>query len=585
MSSIFKRQKKNSFAVEKRFLLKYSSPYITEISISIILVILIAYCSANIIKLISPTIDSIYSIKHPSELKIITFLATKIITLHFLKAISEYFQQFLVKNVSNKILMQIQKDMFNSVLKNDHIKSYPEKIFSHFTNDISLVRSTLSIILGNWIKHSISVIFVTFVMFQMNAKLSLLIILFFPISFYISYQINKELKNVTLNIQDSLNFFTKKINDVFSRIKLIKISSKEEYEYKIFCKSLDELNNLYEKSSKLESSVSPIMEIISGIGTITIIIIGSALILKKSLSPGDVVAFNTAFASIYRPFKTLISMNVHIKIAFTAINNLFEFIKKNNIPNQLNHSKINLATPIIEFKNISLNINFQKILKNINIDFNKKDIYLIVGKSGSGKSSIINLLLGFYEASNGEIKINGQNQNQIDLKNLRSQIDFIAQENMLINDSIFNNITYSSKIFDLEKIQDISKETLLEKIVKKLPKKYDFLVEHKGYNLSGGERQIISITRSIIRNAPILILDEATSSIDFKSERKILNFLIKKRKDKMTIIINHRIKNLKNISKNIFVIKDGQCVGKGSHQDLYQNNIEYKKIFDNEELF
>ncbi len=587
MFLFFKKLLSQKFLI-KKFFVQYIYCHFIGISISIVLVIIIALCSANIIRLISPTFNAIYAIENFSEFKTITSLAILIMLLHFLKAISEFFQQYLVKNISNKILIQIQKDIFKSLMISEHVKIYPDRIFSHFTNDVSLVRGILSIILGNWIKYFVSTIFVIYTMFRMNYKLSLLVIVFFPIALLISYCINHKLKFITNQIQHKLSNFTKKINDVFSRIKLIKISSKEDFEYRVFCNTLSELEELYKQSSKLESVTAPVMEIISGLGTVIIITLGSIFLLKSNnITAGEVVAFNTAFVSIYRPFKTLISMNLHIKIAFTALSNLLHYTYDNrNVISHYTTSDVNLSQKaLIELKNIDLQINCKQILQNINMKFNKNCTYLIVGDSGSGKSSLVNLILGFYLPNSGKIEINGFNLQKLNIQNIRSQIDFISQENMLINDTILNNINYSSKNFDIKKILSISDKKFLRNFLEKLPNKYDFLVEHKGYNLSGGERQIISLARSMIRDAPILILDEATSSIDFITERKILNFLQEIRKDKMTIIITHRIKNLINLSDNIILMANGKLISQGQHKDLYQKNEQYKFLYDNEEEY
>ncbi len=579
-----KKNYKHSIYLIRHVIWKYAKPYKSSIFITMAFMIIVAFSSSMLIKLSQPMIEHFFATKL-YYIKGIFYIPFVALFFYSLKGIAEFFQKYITEYIGQKILADIQMNMYQNLLKSDFIfiqRNSSGKLLSYFTNDIMLIRAMVSNIFVSWARYFMSVTFLFFVMITLNFRLAALVFIFFPVSIYFSTKIGHKLRIVSSKVQHSLGEYTKKLSEVFSNIKLVKLTSKEESEFLYIRNFVDNILLLYQRAAKLDALTSPVMEIITGIAVTLILLYGSVMVDQDLISPAELIAFNTAFLSVHRPFKNLLSLNVHLQEAMASIERIFFILnyvslKRKNVKTL---HKLVIKVPDINFYNVSLSINNRKIISNLSLKMYGNGIYSIVGSSGSGKSSLVNLLLRLYAPDAGSIKVSGYHIYDLSLQDLRSQIYFVSQEVSLMNDTIFKNIVYGVKNVEYENLLKVTHNIGFDDFINSLSDGYDTIVGADGYNLSGGQKQLIAIARAILMDPSVLVLDEATSALDLKSENLVLDYISNLRRNKTTIIISHRLISIRKFADYIFVMKDGTCIEEGVHEDLILKKGEYFKLYE-----
>ncbi|MGC0371323.1 MAG: hypothetical protein DGJ47_000009 [Rickettsiaceae bacterium] len=547
--------------------------------------IITAACSAAIVYFTKPVVDKVL-IDHDNEM--LTMITASIIVIYTIKGISEYFQGYLVKFVGQQILTDLQMQMYKHLLKADYefIKQQSSgKLISRFTNDIILMRGAVSNMLVGCAKHLLSVIFLIGLMFSFNFFLSLVVFLAFPLAIYPIQKLGRQMRKVTHSAQEELSDFTGKLDEAFSSIKVIKSFCMEESEASHAKVIMKRILSFYEKAAKLDSFSSPVMEILSGFTMVGLIWYGNYAIQSGAMTTGTLMGFIGAFVSAYRPFKSLVSLNVNLQEGLAAANRVFNIL---DLQPTIKDSKASLkniefSSPTIEYRNIFLQFDNGKTLFNgYNLKIEPGKTYAFVGKSGSGKTTIANLIIRLIDPQKGEILIDGTNICNITLNNLRSQISFVAQETMLFNASVAENIAYgSTRAANHTEIVEAAKAADAHEFIELLPQGYNTKLGPGGKSLSGGQMQRLSIARAFYKNAPILVLDEATSALDTNSESSIVHSLRKLRINRTTLVITHRLHSIIDADQ-IIVMKNGQIVEQGNHDQLITNKSEYFSLYNKE---
>lgn len=559
----------------KRLFLNHIRPYVAKIALALSFMVVVAASGAAIVYLTKPMIDEVFVNRNQDRLTTITIIT---LCLFIVKGVSEYFQGYLIKYVGQRILTDLQMVMYEHLIKSDLqlIQTQSSgRLISRFTNDISMMRGAVSNLLVGFAKHFLSVAFLIAVMFKEEPFLSLCTFVVFPIAIYPIHLLGRKMRKISYSTQDALGNYTASLDETFSSIKVVKSYLGENVEIERAHKMTDNIFGLYKKSARLDALTSPIMEILNGLAVAGILWYGGSLVIQGETTPGAFFAFITAFVSAYRPYKSLVSLNVNLQEGLAASRRLFQVLDTEPEVRDLpGATDINFTKPDVIFQDVSLDFDGKKALSHLNFSIEAGSTVAFVGQSGGGKTSIANLLVRFYEVKSGKILINNHDIKDITIQSLRHQIALITQDTMLFDASISENIAYASPNATKEDIIKAAKNASAHEFIMLLPQGYDTIIGSQGLTLSGGQRQRISIARAFLKDAPILIMDEATSALDTRAENSIQQAMQLLRKNRTTIIITHRLSAIEDSDK-IFVMKNGSVVESGTHLELLKKEGEY----------
>ena len=576
-------RKLESNLIVKRLLGDHVAPYKGRVFVAIIFMVIVALCSAIIVWLVQPAIDRVF-ITHDRKMLILIPLA--IFVVHSIKGVAEYFQSYIIKYVGQQILTNMQMRMYEHLLSSDFLFIQSQssgRLISRFTNDIVLMRGAVSNMLVGCAKHLLSVLFLIVIMFSLEPFLSTFIFLAFPLAIYPVQKLGRRMRAVTGDAQEELSNFTSRLDETFYSIKVIKSFCTEKIEVDRARKITSRILGFYKKAAKFDSLTSPIMEILSGLAVACVLWYGGFAVIEGRMTTGALFAFITAFVSAYRPFKSLVALNVNLQEGLAAANRIFNILDlKPVVRDAPGAIKPVLSCPEIEFRGVSLTFDDSKIaIKSLDLTVKAGQTYAFVGRSGSGKTTVANLLVRFFDPTNGQILIDGNDVRQISLRHLRSQISMVTQDTMLFDATVEENIAYGVKKVSREDVIEAAKAADAHEFIELLPEGYDTVVGSFGSTLSGGQRQRLSIARAFLKDAPVLLLDEATSALDTRSEQSIINSIAELRKGRTTLIITHRLGSITDADQ-IIVMKQGQVTEQGSHTELLAVEKEYYKLYNKE---
>ncbi len=560
----------------------YTHKYLKKIFLSVFFTVIIAISTSSIAWLLDPAIKKLFVDKD----KNLIFLIPGLIVIAFLsKGISVYCAKVIMINVAEDIKAKIQYDMTNSLIKADtnYIdKKHSGKFVSNLIYDTTLIVNLVSTAILNLFKDSLTLIGLLGVMFYQNWSLALISIIMIPLASMAAKTLGKRIGKVSTEAQEKSGILTTHLIEIFKNHKVIKIFQQENQENQ---KILNFINTLKEKSKKISIvfvRATPIMEVFTGLMIAILIYVAALMIMKNELEINNFFSFLAAMMLAYQPVRSLATLNIAINQGLSAGRRILPIIDIKNEINENNESKdIEVKEGNIEFKNVNFKYGEEenKILNSISLKIIGGEMNALVGHSGAGKSTILNLIPKFYNCDNGDILIDEQSIYKIKTSSLRKKISLVSQETTLFDDTIKNNIKYANSSASDEEIIKAAKESYADDFIQKLPKKYETIIGENGVRLSGGEKQRLSIARAILKKSPIVLLDEATSSLDAETEDKIQKGLGFLTKDKTTIVIAHRLSTILN-SRKIFVIDKGSLIAEGSHIDLLKDSAIYKNFYD-----
>ena len=572
----------NKVKIFKRVYQDYTKKYIKQIFLAIFFSLLVAGSTSSIAWLLDPAIEKIFIEKDQSLLVIIPGL---IIIAFTIKGVSLYVAKFIMINVAENIKKKLQYDMLGTLISADTQsidEKHSGKFISNLTYDVLHITNFLSNGILNLFKDSLTLIGLLTVMFLQNWKLSLIAIILIPIASIAARSLGKRMGKVTTEAQEKSAFLTRYLVELFKNHKLTKIFQKEKYET---IRANDYLNQLKEKSIKIGVvivRISPIMEVLTGIMIAILIFYSGKLIANDELSVNNFFSFLAAMMLAYQPVRSLSTLNIIVNQGLSAAGRIIPVIDtKNFIKDSENAKQINIKNANIKFKDVlfSYKKSDGDVLKKIDLNFDGGKMTSLVGHSGSGKSTILNLIPRFYDSISGDITIDDQSIYDVTIHSLRNSISLVSQETTLFDDTIKNNIRYANLDATDQEIFDAVKLSHCDEFINNLPNKYETLIGEDGVRLSGGEKQRISIARAMLKKSSIILLDEATSSLDSETETKIQNALKILTKDKTTIVIAHRLSTILN-SNNIYVIDSGEVIDNGKHEELLVKSKIYKNFHD-----
>ena len=565
----------------KRVFKSQVKKYIPELFLAFIFIILTSITTAATAWLLDPAIKEIFENKNNTMLYIIP---VAIVFTFVLKAFSIYGTRIVTIKVGIKIIKNIQTLMAQKFLLSDisHItKKHSGKYLSNFTNDTNVLFLVLTGVVVTLFKETFTLIALLGLMFYHDWQLSLLAILMIPIAVVSSKNIGKKMgKKVNLSLEAS-DKFMKFLSELIKGSWLIKIYQKEQEELKKISMIIDERFKAIRKVEQTRLGAGPIMEIISAIAIAIVVFFAGYRSLEGAITLGEFVSFLAALMLAYQPVKALAGINVGIQEGVAAARRIYEIIdQKNEIINDENAPSLKLTNATLEFKNISFVYpDGTQALKNLSAKIEGGKKVGLVGISGSGKTTFLNLIPRFFNLEHGQILVDGQNINNINLSSLRKEISLVSQDVILFDDTIKSNILYGNSSASDEEIVAACKFAAAQDFIEKLPNKYETIIGENGIKLSGGQKQRLSIARAILKNSSIILLDEATSSLDSDSETVIQKAIENLTKNKTTIIIAHRLSTIMNCDK-ILVFDNGQIISEGSHEFLVNSSPIYKNLYE-----
>ena len=570
-SKIFKRLYKN-----------YTSKFISKIILAAFFSVIVAASTSATAWLLDPAIEKIFINKDQT---LIILIPLAIIIAFSAKGVSLYYAKLIMINVSEEVKKMLQTDMLKSFIKADTEiieNKHSGKYISNLNFDVMQITRLLSEAYLSIFKDGLTLVGLLCVMFFQNWKLSLIAIIMIPLATITAKILGKRMGKVTTQAQEKSGDLNRYLIDLFKNHKIIKIFQRENFE-----KSRSEkfVNDLKEKSAKIAAVYirsTPIMEILTGILIAALIFYSGKLIISGELAINNFFSFLAAMMLAYQPVKTLTKVNVAISQGFSAAERILPII---DIENEINLNEQGEKLTIEEGNIVLDNINFSyksnpenKVLQNISVKFTGGKMTALVGHSGSGKSTLLNMIPRIYLPTSGNIYFDNQDISKVNLMSLRNQISIVDQNTTLFDDTVFNNIKYARPDANKEDILEAAKLSMCDEFINNLENGFETMIGENGVKLSGGEKQRLSIARAFLKNSRIILLDEATSSLDSDTEEKIQKALDKLTINKTTIVIAHRLSTILN-SDNIYVVDNGKIIDSGKHDELLDKSKIYKNYY------
>ena len=571
------------FQIIKRFYNQYTKRFLPKIFIAVFFSVLVAGSTSSIAWLLDPAIEKIFINKDQTLIIIIPFV---IIIAFATKGLSLYLAKSTMIGVAEEVKKLIQCDMVKSFIKSDtnFIEGkHSGKYISNLNFDVELIKNVLSVALLNLFKDTLTLIGLLSVMFYQNWKLSIIALIMIPLASIAAKSLGKRMGKVSTQAQERSGFLNKHLIEIFKNHKLIKIFQRENFENERSDKLINDLKEKMKKINIVFVRSTPIMETLTGIMIAILIFYSGKLIISDDLQISNFFSFLAAMMLAYQPVRALATLNIGINQGLSAGKRIIPILDNDvQINSNENSEKISVSNGNIEFNKVNFSYNYEqqtKTLKNVDLIFEGGKMTALVGHSGAGKSTILNLIPRLYDPLNGQITIDGQKIKDVNLKSLRENISIVSQDTTLFDDTILNNIKYAKLDATNDEISEAAELANASDFISQLPNKFDTVIGENGIRLSGGEKQRLSIARAILKKTKIILLDEATSSLDSETENKIQKAINNLTKNRTSIIIAHRLSTILNSDK-IYVIDHGEVIDSGTHSSLVEKSKIYKNFYD-----
>lgn len=565
----------------KRLFIEHVRKHVSWLIIALSLMMVVAGTTAGLAFLMETILDDVFTAKSKQSLY---FAASIVMSLFVAKGLATYGQTVIMSFVGQRILADLQKSMFGHLVNGDlsffHNHS-SGALIAHFINDVEKMRGTVAGVITAIGRDSLTLIFLIGVMFYQDWLLTLASFFAFPTAILPLVKIGKKIRKVSANTQNEIGQFTTLLNETFTGIRHVKAAGMEDYEKSRASTLIEKVFKLVFRAARTKAAAYPIMETLGGTAIVIVICYGGWQVIEGTRSTGTFFSFVTALLLAYDPVKKLVNLNAQLQEGLAATERVFKILDVHpKIVDQPNALRVDEAKGNIIFENISFSyLENVPLIDKISLTIKKGQTVALVGHSGAGKTTILNLICRFFDPASGRITLDGTDIRKITMSSLRSNLALVSQDVTLFNDTIKENIAYGTKETALPEIQKAAKHAAAHDFIMELPDGYDTMIGENGVKLSGGQRQRIAIARAMLKNAPILLLDEATSSLDTKSERAVQEALSNLMQNRTTIVVAHRLSTIQSADL-IHVIDEGRIAESGNHEELLQLNGAYAKLYE-----
>ena len=566
----------------KRLYNDYTAKYISKILIAVFFSVLVAGSTSSIAYLLDPAIKKIFIEKDQTLIFLIPFA---IIITFAVKGFSLYYAKITMTIVAQEVAKAVQSDIVKSLIRTDTQtldNKHSGEFISNISYDVSLIVNLISTAMLNLFKDTLTLVGLLGVMFYQNWRLSLIAIIMIPLASFFAKSLGKRVGKITTQSQEYAASATTYLIEIFKNHKLIKIFQKEEYENIRANSFLNKMKNVSIKMNNIFIRVSPIMETLTGIMIAALIFSAGKLIMNDQITINQFFSFLAAMMLAYQPVRSLATLNMAIQQGLSASKRILPVIdlKSKTIEN-IDDKPLEISKGDIEFKDISFQYERgdKNVLNSANLKIEGGKMTSLVGHSGAGKTTILNLIPRFYDRHSGDILIDEQSIYKSTLHSLRKNISLVSQDTTLFDDTIKANIAYANLNATDDEIKEVAKLSYAAEFIEKLPDKYETKIGENGIRLSGGEKQRLSIARAMLKKSQIILLDEATSSLDADTENKIQEAITYLTKNRTTLVIAHRLSTILNSDK-IYVIDNGDVVDSGNHKNLLESSKIYKNFYE-----
>lgn len=564
----------------KRISREYIFPHWKTFLISVSLMLVIAGTTSLHAWLIKPALDSVFVEKNTTALWIVPVV---VLLVTVIKGLATYFQLLTMNILSLRISSDMRLRIYEHFIRSDISKLHNNSsgdMMATISNEVGSVVNVISVSINGFVKQLFTLLALIVVMFMQSVELSLIAFIGFPLAGYPIYKLGRKLRNLSYRNQEIAGRFNSQMSDTLQYSKLVKSYACEDFEVKRMSRIIEEIFKMGKKISRMSLVASPFVESLAGIGVAAVIWYGGHQVITGQTTPGAFFSFFGAMMMAYRPLKSVSSMNSGVQMGLAAATRLYTLLdEKPKITDAPNAKIPENVKGEISFENVKFSYVEDKIaLNDINLKIPAGKTVALVGHSGGGKSTIMSMILRFYDPNFGAIKLDGEDIRNLNLKSLRRSMSVVSQEVMLFDDTIYENIRYGKEDATEEEVINAAKLAEADEFIRELPEKYQAKVGQNGIRLSGGQRQRIAIARAILYNAPILLLDEATSALDPISEKLIKDALAKLMRGRTSIVIAHRLSTVMHADK-IVVISHGKVVEEGTHRELLDRNGVYANLY------
>jgi subfamily B ATP-binding cassette protein MsbA len=564
----------------KRLWREYIAAHKRKLALAIFCMLMVAAATAANAWMMQPVLDDVFLKKNRDML---FFIPIAVFSIGLISAAASYGQTVIMRNIGQRIIADMQIDLFSHLMHADLAVFHDQasgRLISRFTNDIMLMRGAVSNVLTGIAKDFFTMVFLVALMFYQSLPLALIAFVVFPIAVLPVIRLGRRMRKLSDSTQQQLGHFSAQLDETFQGVRMVKAYGREEHEISRARSIIEKLYSLYFKASRVQAAASPIMELLTGAAIASVIWYGGYHVITGETTPGAFFSFVAAMIMAYKPAKTLVTLNNSLQEGMAAASRLFAVLDmKPAIHNHTNAQALQAGKGAIRFENASFHYGpGTGGIDDITFDVPAGKTVALVGHSGSGKSTMINLLLRFYDVQRGMITIDGQDIREVTLSSLRASMSLVSQEIVLFDDTVRANIAYGRMDATEQEIIEAARMAAADEFIHELPEGYDTIIGPHGVKLSGGQRQRLAIARAMLKKAPILLLDEATSSLDNTSERIVQQALDTLMRHQTTLVVAHRLSTIRN-ADIIYVMDHGRIVEYGTHDTLLQQSGNYHQLY------
>lgn len=559
-------------------LLALAKPHVAKFMLAMLCMLVVGATTSSLAFLVKPALDEIFLKRN---VQMLYWIPMAVIIIYFLKGSCSYGQTLLMNFIGLRIIADLRNQLYRKIQMQSlsfFTKHPTGLLMSRITNDVGTIQGAVSDAVTSLFKDSFTLLSLVFVIFYRDWQLAIIAMLIFPLIIYPIAKFGKKMRNIARHSQITMGSLNTLLHETISGTRIVKAFGMEDYENRRFAEENERFFQLNIKAVSINAASSPFMEFLGGIGIAAIILYGGYQVTQGVSTPGTFFSFLTALIMLYEPVKRLTNVNNTIQQGIAGAQRVFEIIDlEPDIQDRPNATALGKISQGIDLQNVSFSYETETVLHNINLFIKAGEVVAFVGMSGGGKTTLVNLIPRFYDVTQGRILIDGLDIRDISVVSLRSHIGMVTQQTILFNDTVRSNIAYGDIERSEEEIMNAAKAANAHDFIMQLPNGYDTVIGEAGTKLSGGERQRISIARALLKNAPILILDEATSSLDTEAEIEVQSALDNLMAGRTTLMIAHRLSTIRNAHR-IVVLVNGAIVEEGDHEALLAQKGEYYKL-------